>query len=700
MELDLTAKRHTIASKYPTLGMAAGQCGRRWEKRGMAKSPKSAARKLAALALAGAMLGLMGASASQGADAPPRVGDFQLSDQHYVGRRLYKMDDAKAVVLVSYAAGDKAFAADAPSLKALKDVYAGKGVEVLIIDPRAGDTRQMLAADKAAADLGIPVLFDYEQLVGESLALTRADEIVVLNPKDWSIVFRGPVASGSARRAIDALVAGEPVRLAAEPAAGGPIAYARKAEVSYARDVAPIFQAKCVVCHQPGGLGPMQLTTYEQIKGFAPMIREVLQTHRMPPFQPDVTVGHWAPNEGLSSEQLKTMVHWIEAGAPRGKGEDPLAKVSFHAPPWKLGTPDLVLALPKVDVPATGILPYQNPVVATNMPEGRWMRASEFAVTDKKVLHHITTTLTSPGETGVMIRQERAAGGVGGQGPGRVINLVPKDMGVWVPANADIHMQTHYTPYGRPTTEATKLGLYFYPKGQEPKYPMRTYGVYGTGIVIPAGEEYHPELAYADIPKDMWVYGLTAHAHVRGGSTQVSIRYPDGHEEVVLAVPRYDFNWQCEFYLEKPILVPAGSRVINRWTYDNSTRNHGNPDPKKDIAFGEQTTDEMLTFFIHYRWVGETVAKPHDDFDQLLAKGQLMGDLDANMDGKLQPAELRGQVGRRLLAQFATLDKDHDGSLDATELAAAMVRGPNLVRPQRTAAQPVGPGSPPPTPSN
>ena len=653
--------------------------------------------KAAAFLVAGSILALLTGSASQGASGPQHVDDFQLSDQHYIGRHLYKMDDDKAVVLISYAAGDPAFRADAAAYKALKAAYADKGVDFLVVDSRLGDTREKLAADAPAADLGVPVLFDYEQLVGESLGLTHAAEVLVLNPKGWTVAYRGPVGSASTRKALDALIAGQPVNLGAQAARGEAIAYPGKVQagstqISYAKDVAPIVQEKCVVCHQPGGLGPMQLTSYEQIKGFAPMIREVLQTHRMPPFQPDVTVGHWAPNEGLSSDQLKTLVHWIEEGSPRGPGDDPLAKQSFHAPPWKLGTPDVVLALPPVNVPATGVLPYQNPVVASGLTEGRWMRASEFLVTDKKVLHHVTTTLSSPGENGVMVRQEMAAGGVGGQGPGRVVNLVPKDMGVWVPAGADIHMQTHYTPYGKPTTEATKLGLYFYPKGEEPKYPMRTYGVYGTGIVIPAGEEFHPEVAYADIPKDMLVYGLTAHAHVRGGSTSVSILYPNGHEEVVLAVPRYDFNWQCEFYLEKPIMVPAGSRIINRWTYDNSTRNHGNPDPKKDIAFGEQTTDEMLTFFIHYRWIGETVAKPHEDYDQLLAKGQLMGALDSNMDGKLEPSELRGQIGRRLLANFAALDKDHDGSLDAAERAAASgVRNPNLVRPKQAAADVVAP---------
>lgn len=654
--------------------------------------------KAAGFLLAGSILALLTGSASQSANGPQRVDDFQLSDQHYIGRRLYKLDDDKAVVLISYAAGDPAFRADAPGYKALKDAYTDKGVDVLIIDSRLDDSREKLAADAAANGLNIPVLFDYEQLVGESLGLTRSAEVLVLNPKDWTVAFRGPVSAASTRRALDALVSGQSVNLGAQAARGAVITYPQKAQaaaqLSYARDVAPIIEAKCVTCHQPGGLGPMTLTSYGQIKGFAPMIREVLRTHRMPPFQPDVTVGHWAPNEGLSSDQLKTLVHWIEAGAPRGPGDDPLAKVSFQAPEWRLGRPDLVLPLPVVNVPATGVLPYQNPVVVTNLTEGRWMRASEFLVTDKKVLHHITTTVTSPNEAGVSVRQEMAAGGVGGQGPGRVVNLVPEDMGVWVPANSKIALQTHYTPYGRPTTEATKLGLYFYPKGQEPKYPMRTYGVYGTGITIPAGEEYHPELAYTDIPKDMLVYGLTAHAHVRGGSTQVSIQYPDGHEKVVLAVPRYDFNWQCEFYLKDPIMVPAGSRIVNRWTYDNSTRNHGNPDAHKDVVFGEQTTDEMLTFFIHYRWIGETVANPHDDYDRLLAAGQLMGDLDANMDGKLEPSELRGTSGERLKARFAALDKNHDGFLDKAELAAAFVRQPGDGRGPRTgqaepAARPV-----------
>jgi hypothetical protein len=242
-------------------------------------------------------------------------------------------------------------------------------------------------------------------------------------------------------------------------------------------------------------------------------------------------------------------------------------------------------------------------------------------------------------------------------------------MGIWIPAGSSVAFETHYTPYGKETVEKTKMGLYFYPKGEEPKYPMRVHGLYDFGITIPPGAEFHAEVAYADIPKDMLMYGLTPHAHVRGGSTQVSIIYPDGREEIILAVPQYRFDWQCEYYLSEPILVPAGSRIVNRWTYDNSSRNFANPDPKREVPFGEQSWDEMLTFFIHYRWVGETVEAPLDEYDRLLQQTHLIGVLDDNIDGKLQPAELRGLLAVGLKNNFAAMDANKDGVLDQGEIS-------------------------------
>ena len=628
--------------------------------------------------------------ATPGDRAVQRVDDFLLADQHYVGRSLYKMRDAKAVVLVAFAARDAAVLADAPTYVALQRTYAPKGVEFLMIDSVLGETREEALPAARMAGIDMPILFDYEQLVGESLGLDRAAETLVIDPRTWTVAFRGPAGSPSARRALDSLIAGTAISLPAERAPGDRIEFpmkstSSKAAISYAKDVVPIIRDKCVVCHQPGGLGPMTLTSYEQIKAFAPMIREALRTRRMPPFQPDVTVGHWAPNEGLSSEQLRTLVHWIEAGAQRGVGEDPLAKVTFQAPEWPLGEPDLVLSLPEVDVPATGVLDYMKPVLETGLTQGRWMKASAFLVSDRRVLHHVTTGLRAPNEAGVEVALSEARAGIGGQGPGRTVNLTPPDMGIWIPAGSSVAFETHYTPYGKATTEKTKMGLYFYPEAEEPKYPMRVHGLYDMGITIPAGAEFHPEVAYEDIPRDMLLYGLTPHAHVRGGSTQVSIIFPDGREQLILAVPQYRFDWQCEYYLAEPILVPAGSRIINRWTYDNSARNFANPAPEKDVIFGEQSWEEMLTFFIHYRWVGETVAAPLDEYDRLLQQGHTMGVLDDNLDGQLSVSELRGKQGEWLKASFAALDANADSHLQSNELSAARRR---VVAAQPTSAPP------------
>lgn len=628
--------------------------------------------------------------AAPGDRAVQRVDDFLLADQHYVGRSLYKMRDAKAVVLVAFAARDAAVLADAPTYVALQRTYAPKGVEFLMIDSVLGESREEALPAARSAGIDMPILFDYEQLVGESLGFDRAAETLVIDPRTWTVAFRGPAGSPSARRALDSLVAGKAISLPPEQAPGGRIAFpmkstSSKAAISYAKDVGPIIRDKCVVCHQPGGLGPMTLTSYEQIKAFAPMIREALRTRRMPPFQPDVTVGHWAPNEGLSSEQLRTLVHWIEAGAQRGVGEDPLAKATFQAPEWPLGEPDLVLSLPEVDVPATGVLDYMKPVLETGLTQGRWMKASAFLVSDRRVLHHVTTGLRAPNEAGVEVALSEARAGIGGQGPGRTVNLTPPDMGIWIPAGSSVAFETHYTPYGKATTEKTKMGLYFYPEAEAPKYPMRVHGLYDMGITIPAGAEFHPEVAYEDIPRDMLLYGLTPHAHVRGGSTQVSIIFPDGREQLILAVPQYRFDWQCEYYLAEPILVPAGSRIVNRWTYDNSARNFANPAPEKDVIFGEQSWEEMLTFFIHYRWVGETVAAPLDEYDRLLQQGHTMGVLDDNLDGQLSVSELRGKQGEWLKASFAALDANADSHLQTNELSAARRR---VVAAQPTSAPP------------
>jgi hypothetical protein len=311
-------------------------------------------------------------------------------------------------------------------------------------------------------------------------------------------------------------------------------------------------------------------------------------------------------------------------------------------------------------------------VVKNVMAEGRWMKATSFRISDRAVVHHILTGVVSGDyKPGDQVSEAKWGASLGGYGPGRGSNLQPKDTGVWVPPSGGVAFQNHYTPYGRETVEKTQMGIYFYPKGQEPKYILRTFGIFDFSIHIPARTEVHPEIASVTFPKDAILYGLTPHAHHRGSATSVSIRYPDGRERMLLALPRYDFNWQYEYFLKDPLKVPAGSKIIARWTYDNSARNPQNPDPNRDVDWGEQSSEEMLATYLHYRWVDETVKNPKPQYETLLQSRLLLGVLDDDLDGKLTPAELRGKPAEMLKKYFAIIDKNKDGALDQAELDAA-----------------------------
>jgi len=648
-----------------------------------------------------AVLTMGAAPAPHGSLKAQHVDDFRLSDQHFLSRQLTRMHDAKAVVLMTYAAGDAAVKRDAPAFMALKAAWKPKGVEFLMLDSKLGDKRPAVKADAEALGLTVPILFDYQQLVGEQLNVTHTAEAIVIAPKGWTVVYRGPISG--AEKAVAALVAGEKLAFAGAPAAGTPIAFPERGrafdKITYTKTIAPIIEKKCASCHQPGGIGPMPLNTYEQVKGFSPMIREVIRTNRMPPYLADQTVGAFQDDDRLTPDQIKTMVHWVEGGATRGSGPDPLAKVKFGAPDWPLGKPDVIVQIPDAKIPASGVMDYQRPVVPSVLTEGRWMKATTFRVTDRQVVHHILTgVVEGEQKAGATANESQWGASLGGYGPGRGSNISPKDTGTWVPPSGGIAFQNHYTPYGRETVEKTQMGLYFYPKGQEPKYVLRTFGIFDFTIEIPPGEEFHHEVASVTFPKDAVLYGITPHAHHRGGSTNVSLKYPDGREEMLIALPRYDFFWQYEYFLAKPTKIPAGTTVVARWTYDNSVRNPSNPDHTKKVTWGEQSSEEMLATYLHYRWVDETVAKQTPEYEKLLQGNLMLGVMDDSLDGKLQPGELRGQMGTMLKTYTAIVDTNKDGAIDQKEMDAAMKllprgrrgggAGPGVMPPTTTSANP------------
>jgi hypothetical protein len=217
-------------------------------------------------------------------------------------------------------------------------------------------------------------------------------------------------------------------------------------------------------------------------------------------------------------------------------------------------------------------------------------------------------------------------------------------------------------------TDHTQIALYFYKDGEKPGLVMHNSVIVNQAIDIPANDGHHQEVAYLEFPKDALLYQAFPHAHYRGASSDLWLRYPDGKEKLLLSLPRYDFSWQRYYTFAEPIKVPAGSKLIAHYIYDNSKRNPHNPDPTKEVKWGDQSWEEMLYTAVRYRWLDETSAHMVN-YDEALNQSQMIGMLDSNIDGKIEKSEARGKLGEMMLKYWDQLDTDHDGSLDKAELA-------------------------------
>ena len=368
----------------------------------------------------------------------------------------------KAVVLMTHENECDAVGEALPALEAAKAAYAGKGVEFLMLN--AEDARTAISEKSPSS---IPILVDERRLVSESLQLKHASEVLVIDPKGWKIAYRGPVATRKddlLTSALDSVLAGQPVKKAKVSAKGCSIKIAKAGapgkHVSYSQEIAPMLIDNCVTCHRTGGIGPFAMTDYNVVRGFAPMIREVVRTKRMPPWHADPHVGVFKDTRGLTTEQAQKLVHWIEAGAPRGKGSDTLAEYKKQWSQSAFGKPDAVVEIPAFDVPATGIIDYQRYTVAN--PTGRdvWVRATDIIPGDRAVVHHVIVGVYDPQMPERERRYRASSPELGAYVPGNGPTLYPQDTGVLLRKDQSIAFQLHYTSSGKSTHDVSRFGLY------------------------------------------------------------------------------------------------------------------------------------------------------------------------------------------------------------------------------------------------
>jgi peroxiredoxin len=659
-------------------------------------------------------VGLSGATSNATAKSPADVtlpvtaDDFRLTDQNLHSHELRQLGDASAIVLITQQNSCPVSRNTATAVKALQDEYSAKGVEIFMLNSTPSDKREEIVTEAKDYGYNLPILMDTNQLVGEQLGVTRTAEAIVIDPKTWKIVYRGPIddrvtyerqkAAADhtwAKDALDATLAGKPIAVAHVEPVGCLIDFPERAKlassrVNYVKNIAPMLEDKCVSCHQPGGIGPMSLTSYQQVVPFSPMIREMIRTQRMPPWRADPSIGHFLGDRSLSAAQIKMLVHWVEAGSPRGTGADPLAAKKFTAPEWPLGKPDLVLDVPAYTIPANGIVDYQRPFVVNPSKEGKWLRASTIKVVNRQVVHHVLTGyLAEVPPAGTPANESKWGASLGGYAVGAESIVQPPDTGVYIPPGGAVGFQVHYTPYGQEVTEHSQIALYFYK--ETPKLVMHNSVIANPNIIIPANTESTQLQAYITFPKDALLYAAFPHAHYRGASSQLYMIAPDGQKTLLLSLPHYDFNWQRNYDFAEPVKVMAGSKLLAVYTYDNSVRNPANPDHNRVVPWGDQSFDEMLYTALTYRWVGETSDKMEQyvAYDRELNANRLFGILDTKMNGKLDMSELTGPIGKDFADSFAKIDADHDGFIEPNELMAAQAA---MQKRRQQARQPQGQG--------
>jgi peroxiredoxin len=648
-------------------------------------------------------------SVTSPAKVPAKVDNFQLADQTRLAHELYYFKAAPAIVIMTQANGSPLSRAAAGELEKLQAAYKAKGVLFYMLN--SADTREATATEAKAQKYDIPVLIDERQLVGENLGVNREAEVFVINPKTWDIAYHGPLddrfskatpnvkaaaKSAYAAKAIDSVLAGQPVEKArVDVTVGKSIAFPQRekadsfAKISYAKEVAPILKAKCVTCHEKGGIAPFAMDSYEIVKGYAPMIRETIRSQRMPPYFADPHIGKFKNDQGLTNAQAQTIVHWIEAGAPRGDGSDLLKDTASVAPEWpaELGTPDVVLDLPAFNVPATGIVEYQNQRVDNPFKQDTWLKAIAIKPGELSVLHHVVSNHMADPK---LPRSPVPGGSVGSYTPGAQPQVMGDNAGAPVPGGGKLNFQMHYTTTGKAVTDHTKVG--FYTLKAPPKYIKRSTVIGDFGMMIPKGEARHTEIAYQTFPADAYLYTLYPHAHYRGYHVELKAKTPDGKETMLLSLPKYDFNWQRDYDPVDPILIKAGTKLIATWVFDNSPANKAlhaeDKDPtgapiasyNVDVRTGEQTYQEMMYFRVNYRWADETVDNIRNDLQSKLMSSMTIGMIDDNADDLIQEDEMKGTFAA-MKPRFKQLDLDHNGGLDAKELAAATGGAISMPRP-------------------
>jgi mono/diheme cytochrome c family protein len=420
--------------------------------------------------------------------------------------------------------------------------------------------------------------------------------------------------------------------------------------VTFSKDVAPIFQAKCQGCHQPNSIAPMSLISYQDSRPWARSIRERVSTRQMPPWHIDKSVGvqKFKNDMSLSDEQIDTIVRWVDAGAPQGDPKDmPPAVPLTTDNQWQgvkdgFGEPDLTVKSPEYTMPAVHQDTWWRPTSDIPLTEPRWVKMVEMRPTNlagRKILHHSIAYLVLNNDPDAVNKGTATGRAVAGDdlvnrrpqlmewAIGKSYDLYRPDTGKLLLPGEKISWDEHVHAVGEEITAGSEIGIWFYPKGQEPTH--RSYLIGFTGIKnrgantamldIPPNSVAHTE-GFTVLKENTLITNFQPHFHLRGKAMLVEAILPDGGVQVVSYVSNFNFNWMTNYIYadDAAPAFPKGTVIHVTAFYDNTKNNKFNPDPDQWVGYGDRTVDEMahawmnvvyLTDAEYQTWVADHKSK-------------------------------------------------------------------------------------------
>ncbi len=412
------------------------------------------------------------------------------------------------------------------------------------------------------------------------------------------------------------------------------VAAAADAVPTFTKDIAPIFQEKCEACHRPDSIAPMSLITYEDARPWARSIRSRVAARQMPPWSIDRTVGiqHFKNDRSLTDQELQTVLAWVDGGAPKGDPKDmpaakqwPTEQGWYYASMFGQKEPDLVLRSTPWTQKAGANDTWWRPVQMTGITEPRWVRAIEIrpgTIKGRKITHHAIARLEQQEDNPLYnVSDDPTLAQQGGTfmewAVGKQGELMRPNSGKLMLPGSKIHWDIHYSNGGEDVTDVVELGIYFYPKGQEPKYRQVLHLMGGTnaaGVDIPPNSVKQTE-GFFVMRENGRVESFQPHMHLRGKAMEMTAILPTGQVQVLSKVSDFNFNWMTSYFYadDAAPLLPKGTIIkITAW-HDNTSANKSNPDPNVWVGYGDRTVDEMAHAWVNVTYMSDTDFKAELD---------------------------------------------------------------------------------------